>query len=51
MSNLIVNIRFWHWHLQIGKNFSSISWSRNPHYDNLKGAKKIEVYEFFNLIK
>jgi hypothetical protein len=51
MSNTIVNIRFWYRHLQIGKRFSSISFGKNPYFvqKGLKGEKKIEVYEFFNL--
>ena len=42
MSNLIVNIRFWYWHLQIGEKFSSISWGKNPYFvkTGLKGKKK-----------
>lgn len=48
MSNLIVNIRFWYWHLQIGKRFSSCTFRRNKSIATLKGRKKIEVFEFFN---
>ena len=49
MSDLVVNIRFWYWHLQIGKGFSSIRWVKNQMWvqQGLKGVKKIEVYEFF----
>jgi hypothetical protein len=50
MSNLIVNIRFWYWHLQIGRNFSSVSWGKNDYFakKGLSGEKKIEIYQFFN---
>ena len=52
MSNLIINIRFWYWHLQIDKKFSSIKLVRNDYYiqRGLKGVnvKKIEIYKFFN---
>jgi len=53
MSKLIVNIRFWYWHLQIGKERPFIYWGKNYYYDNygLKGEKKIEVHKFFNLKK
>ena len=51
MSNTIVNIRFWYWHLQIGIGFRSISFKRNRNIKNLKGIPKIQVFDFFNLIK
>jgi hypothetical protein len=28
MSNLIVNIRFWYWHLQIGREFKTIDFDK-----------------------
>ncbi len=52
MSNLIVNIRFWYWHLQISKKFTSITFGKNYHIaqKGLKGMKKIEIYRLFNII-
>jgi hypothetical protein len=52
MSNTILNIIFWYWHLQIGKRFSSVTWGKNQYFveKGLKGEKKIEIYKFFNLI-
>jgi hypothetical protein len=48
MSNLIINIRFWYWHLQISKKFYSIKWVKNQYYveNGLTGIKKIEVCEW-----
>lgn len=48
--NLLIHIRFWYWHLQIGEKFSSVRWHKNRYfYENkLKGEWKIEVYKFFN---
>jgi len=48
MSNLIINIRFWFWHLQVEKKFSSISFKRNKHLKTLKDIPKIQVFKFFN---
>lgn len=49
MGSLIINIRFWYWHLKIGKRFSTMSIERNDHHvtTGLKGKKKIQVYKFF----
>jgi hypothetical protein len=49
MSNLILNIRFFYWHLQIGDKFSSIEFTRNQSIKTLKGIKKIQIFNFFNL--
>ena len=53
MSDLLINIRFYYWHLQIGKKITSIKWNKNEYFfqKGLKGIKKIKVYKFFNLIK
>jgi hypothetical protein len=48
MSNLIINIRFWYWHLQISKGFKECTFNRNHFIKNLKGIKKIEIFTFFN---
>ena len=50
MSNLIINIRFWYWHLQVAKGFKSIEWNKNNYFveNGLDGYKKIEVCQFFN---
>lgn len=52
MSNLIVNIRFWYWHLQIVRGFRNITFGKNQYiYEKgLKGYKKIEVLKFFNCV-
>ena len=49
MSNLIINIRFWYWHLQVAEKFSKVNWVKNQSFveSGLKGKKKIEVYKFF----
>ena len=50
MSNLIVNIRFWYWHLQIGEWFSSCRIVKNNSIITLKGMPKIQVFKFFNCL-
>lgn len=49
MSNLLVNIRFFYWHLQISKGFYSIKITKNEYYikNGIKGRKKIEIYNLF----
>lgn len=50
MSDLIINIRFWYYHLQVSKGFRNISWSKNSYLvkNGLGGYKKIEILNFFN---
>lgn len=50
MSDLIINIRFWYYHLQVSKGFRKISWGKNKYLveDGLDGKKKIQVLKFFN---
>jgi len=45
MSNLIINIRFWYWHLQVDRN-CKITWKINLYLkkEGLKGRKLIEIY-------
>lgn len=44
MSNLLVNIRFFQWHLMIERG-CKVKWVKNKeHKDN---GKKFEVYDFF----
>jgi hypothetical protein len=52
MSSLIVNIRFWYWHLQIERGFTSIKWVKNPYIsaEALKYMTRIEVLKFFKII-
>jgi hypothetical protein len=50
MSNLIVNIRFWYWHLQIGEKLSSCKIVKNSSIDTLKDIPKIQVFKFFNCL-
>lgn len=50
MSNLIVNIRFWYWHLQIGKQFKSCKIVRNSSIKTLKDIPKVKVFKFFNCL-
>ena len=47
MSNLIINIRFWYWHLQIEEKFSGVKIKRNNSIDTLKDIPKIEILKFF----
>lgn len=51
MSNLLINIRFFYWHLQVGKRFSFIKIVSNEYFleNGLKEHKKLEVYKFINL--
>lgn len=44
--HLCINIRFFYWHLMVGKGFSSITFEKNEFWvkHGLKGIKKIEVY-------
>ena len=52
MSKLIINIRFWYWHLQVGKYRDyKITWEMNPYLkkEGLKGRKLIEIHKFFKL--
>jgi len=49
MSNLILNIRFFYWHLQISEKFNSITFNRNQSIKTLKGIKKIQIFKFFNI--
>ena len=48
MSNLIINIRFWYYHLQVSKGCKSITFTRNKHIETLKGISKIQVFKLFN---
>lgn len=53
MSNLVVNIRFWYWHLQIVRGFKKVRFKRNDNLwclHGLEGKKWIEVYKFFNCV-
>lgn len=47
MDDSIINIRFWYWHLIVGKK--TIEWGKNEHFvkNGLKDRKKIEIYKFF----
>lgn len=47
MSNLIINIRFWYWHLQVGERFCSIKIVKNRHIKTLKDIPYVEVHKFF----
>ena len=51
--NLMVHIRFWYYHLQIGEKFSSICLKKNIYFleCGLKGNKKIEIFKFFKYTK
>ena len=50
MSNLIVNIRLWYWHLQIGENLRTFEIVKNNSIGTLKNKPKIKVFKFFNFI-
>ena len=49
MSDLIINIRFWSYHLQVGKGFKYIKFVKNKYFTKkvLKNEKRIEIYKFF----
>lgn len=48
MSNLLVNIRFGSWHLQVSKDFPwLVTFKQNPYWWEVKPDKWFEVYEFF----
>lgn len=51
MSNLIINIRFWYWHLQVTSDHK-IMWRKNEYLvdKGLKGRNKIEIHKFFKYI-
>lgn len=49
MSNLILNIRFFYWHLQISEKFNTVELTRNQSLTTLKGIKKIQIFKFFNI--
>jgi hypothetical protein len=45
MSNLILNIRFFYWHLQISERFRTVKFSRNESIKTLKNIPKIKVFK------
>mgnify|MGYP006098229671 CR=1 FL=1 len=49
MSDLMINVRFWYYHLQVSKRFRRIRWVKNDSLveNGLDGYKKIEVFKFF----
>jgi len=47
MSNLWFNIRFGHYHLQIGPDRPWVRWSRNSFWDQQPWDRWFEVYTAF----